>query len=467
MNVTMEKNGNVSGVITVSLTEQDYKDKVKKDLKAIGQKHHIDGFRAGKVPEGLLRKMFGKQVLADVVNRETVDALFKYIEDNKLSILGEPLSANETKEVDFTQKDYSFSFEVGFAPEFDVVVNKDVTIPYYTIAVDDEMVKRQDDAFARRFGSQVPGDAVDASALVKGSVVELNADGTGAEALAHHLDRIVEVGAVISAESTIISMEYVAGTEERDKFMGKKVGDKVVFNPKAAGKGSVADVASMLNVDKEQAENVDSDFEFTIKEIIVLKLAEKNQEFFDGVFGKDVVKDEAAYFDKLKEMIANQLKLDSNYRFTIDARNVLSGKVGTLELPAEFLKKWLKKTNEKINDGNVNEEYERMRPAAEWQLIKEKAVKNLGVKVEDADLQREAKMLASQQFAQYGMNNVPDEYIDKYAKDFLENKEYRQHLIEKAVDDKLFAAIKDNVTLDEKTVSVDEFNKLFAADVKE
>ena len=178
MNVTMEKNGNVSGVITVSLTEQDYKDKVKKDLKAIGQKHHIDGFRAGKVPEGLLRKMFGKQVLADVVNRETVDALFKYIEDNKLSILGEPLSANETKEVDFTQKDYSFSFEVGFAPEFDVVVNKDVTIPYYTIAVDDEMVKRQDDAFARRFGSQVPGDAVDASALVKGSVVELNADGT-------------------------------------------------------------------------------------------------------------------------------------------------------------------------------------------------------------------------------------------------------------------------------------------------
>lgn len=454
MNVTMEKNGNVSGVITVSLTEQDYKDKVKKDLKAIGQKHHIDGFRAGKVPEGLLRKMFGKQVLADVVNRETVDALFKYIEDNKLSILGEPLSANETKEVDFTQKDYSFSFEVGFAPEFDVVVNKDVTIPYYTIAVDDEMVKRQDDAFARRFGSQVPGNAVDASALVKGSVVELNADGT------------VKDGG-ISAESTIISMEYVAGTEERDKFMGKKVGDKVVFNPKAAGKGSVADVASMLNVDKEQAENVDSDFEFTIKEIIVLKLAEKNQEFFDGVFGKDVVKDEAAYFDKLKELIANQLKLDSNYRFTIDARNVLSGKVGALELPAEFLKKWLKKTNEKINDGNVNEEYERMRPAAEWQLIKEKAVKNLGVKVEDADLQREAKMLASQQFAQYGMNNVPDEYIDKYAKDFLENKEYRQHLIEKAVDDKLFAAIKDNVTLDEKTVSVDEFNKLFAADVKE
>lgn len=453
MNVTMEKTGNVSGVITVSLAEQDYQDKVKKDLKAIGQKHHIDGFRAGKVPEGLLRKMFGKQVLADVINRETIDALFKYIDDNKLSILGEPLSANESKEVDFTQKDYSFSFEVGFAPEFNIDVNKELKIPYYTITVDDEMVKRQDEAYARRYGSQVPGDKVDATALVKGSVAELNADGS-----------VKEGG--IAAESTIISMEYVAGTEERDKFIGKAVGDKVVFNPKAAGKGNVADVASMLNIDKEQAENVESDFEFTIKEIIVLKLAEKNQEFFDDVFGKDVVKDEEGYFAKLRELIANQLKLDSNYRFTIDARNIMTEKVGALELPVEFLKKWLKKTNEKINDENVDAEYDRMRPAAEWQLIKEKAAKNLGVKVEEEDLKREARMLAVQQFAQYGMANVPDEYIEKYAKDFLDNKEYRQHLLDKAVDDKLFAAIKDNVTVEEKAVSVDEFNKLFTSEEK-
>ena len=453
MNVTMEKTGNVSGVITVSLTEQDYQDKVKKDLKTIGQKHHIDGFRAGKVPEGLLRKMFGKQVLADVINRETVNALFKYIDDNKLSILGEPLSASESQEVDFTQKDFTFSFEVGFAPEFDIEINKDLSIPYYTITVDDEMVKRQDEAFTRRYGSQVPGDKIDESALVKGSVAELNADGS-----------LREGG--IAAESTIISMEYIAGTDERGKFLGKAVGDKVVFNPKAAGKGSVADVASMLNIEREQAENVESDFEFTIKEIIVLKPAEKNQDFFDDVFGKDVVKDEAGYTLKLREMIANQLKLDSNYRFTIDARKAISEKVGELELPVEFLKKWLKKTNEKINDENVDEEYDRMRPAAEWQLIKEKIVKNLGIKVDDDDLKREARMLAVQQFAQYGMSNVPDEYIEKYAKDFLDNKEYRQHLLDKAVDDKMFAAVKDNVALEEKAVSVEEFNKLFTTEEK-
>ncbi len=136
-------------------------------------------------------------------------------------------------------------------------------------------------------------------------------------------------------------------------------------------------------------------------------------------------------------------------------------KVGELELPVEFLKKWLKKTNEKINDENVDAEYERMLPAAKWQLVKEKIAKNLGIKVEDADVMREARVLAAQQFAQYGMTNVPDEYIEKYAKDFFDNKEYRQRLVEKAVDDKLFEAVKNEVKLAEKAVSVDEFNKLF------
>ena len=184
------------------------------------------------------------------------------------------------------------------------------------------------------------------------------------------------------------------------------------------------------------------------------------------VFGKDEVKNEEEYATKLKEMIANQLMLDSNYRFTLDAQKVLMEKVGNLELPVEFLTKWLKKTNEKINDENVDAEYERMLPAAEWQLVKERIAKMFEVKVGDEDLKREAKMLAAQQFAQYGMTNVPDEYVEKYAEDFLKNKDYRQRLIEKSVDDKLFAAVKEAVTLDEKAVSVEEFNKLFEAEAE-
>ena len=166
----------------------------------------------------------------------------------------------------------------------------------------------------------------------------------------------------------------------------------------------------------------------------------------------------------MKETIANQLKLDSNYRFTLDARKAIMKKVGKLELPVEFLKKWLKKTNDKINDENVDAEFEKMLPGAEWQLVKEKIVKEQDIKVADEDLNREAKMLAIQQFAQYGMSNVPDEYVEKYAKDFLDNKEYRQRLIDKAVDDKLFAAIKEVVTVTDKAVSVDEFNALFKSE---
>lgn len=448
MNVTLEKNGNVSGVITVSLEEKDYQEKVNKDLKAIGQKHPLDGFRPGKVPAGLLKKKFGKQVLADVINRETIDALFKYIEDQKLSILGEPLAV-ETQEVDFDKKDFTFQFEVGLAPEINVELNKDITIPYYKIKVDDDMVKRQDEAFTRRFGSQVPGEEVDATALVKGSVAELNEDGS------------VKEGGI--STNTIVSMEYLGGSEENKKFFGKKVGEKVVFNPSVAANNNAAEVASMLNIEKAEAENVKANFEMTISEIIVLKLAEKNQEYFDNVFGKDVVKDEAEYTEKLREMIATQLMLDSNYRFTIDAQEALMAEVGEMELPVEFLKKWLVRTNEKITDENVNEEFEKMLPAAKWQLVKEQVAKNCGVKVDDEDLKREAKMLAAQQFAQYGMTNVPEEYIEKYAEDFLKNKEYRQRLIEKAVDNKLFAAVKEAVNIEEKEVSVEEFNNLFKA----
>lgn len=446
MNVTMEKIGNVDGIITVSLEENDYQDKVQKELKTIGQKHHIDGFRAGKVPFGLLKKMFGKQVLAEVVNKETIDALFKYIQDNKLRILGEPL-AEDSQEVDFAQKDYTFKFEIGLAPEFNISLDENVKIPYYNIAVDDEMVQRQSDMFTRRFGSQVPGDNVDETALIKGTATELNEDGS------------VKEGGI--STNTILSMEYLTRANQQELFMGKVVGDKVIFNPEKAGNGNATEIASMLNQTKEDAENIHSDFEFVISEIIVLKPAELNQEFFDSVFGNDVVKNETEYKDKLREMIEIQLHQDSNYRFTIDAQKVIMDKVGEVELPTNFLKKWLKKTNERITDENVDAEYERMLPSAIWQLVKEKFVRELEIKVSDEDLQKEANMLAANQFAQYGMTNVPDEVIEKYGKDFLANKEYRQRLLEKSIDDKLFDAVRGLVALDEKSVTVTEFNDLF------
>lgn len=445
----MEKVDNVNGIITVSLAENDYQEKVKKELKQIGMRYPEKGFRPGHVPVGLLQKKYGKEVLVEVVNREIYDALMKHIQENKLGILGEPLLAN-AEEINFdADKDYTFKFEVGFAPEINLTIDKKIKVPYYNIQVDDDMVAKQDESLRKRFGKQVSGDEVDATAVVKGSMVELN------EAGAEKEDGI-------KVESTIVSPQYFKNDDQKALFVGKKIGDEVVFNPSATCDGNTSELASMLNVDKNEA-NTQSDFKFTITEIMVVKDAEHDQEFFDGVFGKDAVKNEEEYTAKLKEMIAQQLKSDSNYRFTVDVENILRKAVGTLELPAEFLKKWILKQDEKgtHKPETIDDDYAKMVPDLEWQLIKEKAVKDLGIKVDDADLLNVAKVVAQQQFAQYGMMNIPEDVVERYAKEILDNKDYRQRIIDRAVEDKLFSGIQAAVTVEEKNVAVAEFNALF------
>lgn len=448
MNVTLDRIDNVNGVITLSIEEKDYQEKVKKELKQIGMKHPLPGFRPGHVPASLLQKKYGKDVLVEVVNREIYDNLVNYIQENKLNILGEPIISN-AEEVNFdTMKDFSFKFEVGFAPEVSLKLDNTVTVPYYNIEVDQKMVDQQNEMLCKRFGKQVKGEQVDATALVKGSMVELDENGA-----------VKENG--LNVESTIVAPQYFKSEDEKAKFADKKLGDEIVFNPWATCEGNLGELSSMMNVDREQAD-IKSDFKLTVNEILVNQPAELNQELFDAVFGKDSCKNEEEYFAKLKEMIAGQLVNDSNFRFTVDAEKVLREQVGTLELPTEFLKKWLVRQDNKYTAENIDEEFTKMVPQLEWQLIKEQAAKQLDVKVNDDDLLADAKRIAYQQFAQYGMTNIPEDMIEKYAKDILENKEYRSQIVQQSVDNKLYAEIKNAVKLDEKTVNVEDFNALFA-----
>lgn len=451
MNVTFDKQGNVNGVLSIAIKEEDYQSEVKKELNNIGRKHPVKGFRPGHVPAGLLKKMYGTEVLAQVVERQVGQALSKYIVDNKLDVLGEPMMTEDTK-VDFTKDtEFEFKLELGIAPEFEIKLDKRVKIPYYTIEVSQDMVDKQNDAFKKRFGKQVPGEAVVEDALVKGEMVELNADGTEKEG-------------GLKVEKTIFSPQYMKNDDEKAKFVGAKVGDMVVYNPFKATDGNVTELASLLNVDKEQANN-ESDFRFLINEILVNQDAEINQDFFDNVLGKDVAKNEEEYTAKLKEMIAAQLKNDSNYRFTIDAERVLRKKAGDLELPDEFLKKFLaSRSKEEDAAKKVEENYEKTRSQIQWQLIKEKVARNYDVKVEQEDLLRLARFYAAQQFAQYGLSNLPDDVIEKYAHELLGKDDFRSDIQNRAFEDKVFAAIQNAVALDEKTVSVEEFNKLFEAD---
>lgn len=449
MNVTMEKTDNVSARITVSVVENDYQGKVTKDLKEIGKTHAIPGFRKGHIPFGELKRRFGKQVTSDVINREVYEAVAGYIRENKLGILGEPLPV-EVKELDLkNEKDFTFQYEIGIAPELNVALDKDTHIPYYTIEVSKEMLDEQDANFRERFGAQVPGDTVDAKALVKGAIMELNEDGS-----------VNDNEGAIQVVSGIVAPMYFKSKEEADKFIGKHVNDKVVFNPWNTCDGNVAEVASMLNISKEKAAEVKGDFEMAISEIIVVKPAELNQEYFNNMFGTDKVKSEEEYYDALKSMIAGQLVGNSEMMFRMDAEHLLVDKFGNVELPATFLKKWLVARNEGFSAENIDAEFEKMIPSLKWQLIKERIAANADIKIEEDDVLAHAKNIAAQQFAQYGMTNMDDETLTDYAKRILADKNYRPRIIEEVGDVKLYAAIKDMVTVDNKTVSIEEFKEI-------
>lgn len=451
MNVSHQNTDNLNAVISIEISKADYQDKVDKSLRAYGQKANIPGFRKGKVPFSILTKMFGKSVRVEEINRLVSEALYNYIRDNKLNILGEPMTAEDmTVDLD-AQDDFTFRFDVALAPELNVKVDKSISVPYYTITVDDDMVKRQDESFRARFGKQVSVDeSTDEKDLIKGSMVELSSDGTPLEG-------------GITVESTIVSPNYFKSDDEKAKFAGVKKGDKVVFNPSKSCNASVAELASMLNTDKEKAANVTSDFEMTVTDITHLQPAELNQEFFDSIFGKDTVKTEEEYLAKIREMIAHQLVPESDYRFSLDSRAAIEKAVGDFELPDAFLKRWLLATDKERKAETIDDDYSRMVPDLKWQLIKEQIVKQFDIHVDDNDLKAMAKRVAASQFAQYGMTGVPDDVLERYGNEMLSNKDTRSRLINQATEMKIQTAIKESVTLNHKEVSMENFQKLFEA----
>ncbi len=448
MNVTIEKTSAVYGIINVNVVEADYADKVKKELRTIGTKRVIPGFRQGHAPLPTLTRMFGKQVKSEVLNDVVYDAVIRHIRDNKLHVLGEPLPL-EKKEINLEDKDYDFKYEIGFAPELNITVDKDIKLTRYAIEVSEQMYKDEDEALRKRFGSQVPGDVTDDRSLIKGSLQQLNADGT-----------VNENEGAIQVNNAIVAPFTFKDEKQKALFVDKHVDDKVVFNPYDCCNGNAAELSSMLNIDKSIAGDIHSDFVLAISEIIVMKEAEHNQTFFDQVFGKDKVQDEAAYEAAVKDGLAAQLARNSNELFDVTARNYFIEKYGDMELPTEFLKKWLVARNEELTVENIDKEYEQMLPSLKWQLIEERIANVLNVELKEDDVLEYAKAVANHQFVQYGITNMDDATITEYAKRLLNDNNTRSRIVEAASEMKLFNTIRTSVTIEEKKVSFDEFKKI-------
>ena len=456
MNVSFEQIDAVNGQLTVDLKREDFAADVNKEVAQMGVRHPIKGFRPGKAPKSLLMKYYGGSVTADVIDRMVGRAVYDYIRENKLQVLGEPLPNEDTKVDIMKDEEMTFKYDLGLAPAIELKLNKRINVPYYNIEVTDQMV---DDAIAhdrKRLGTLVDGEVSDKESMLRGSMIELDEQGNDKEN-------------GIKVERTVISPRYMVDEDEAAKFVGVKVGDTFTFNPHKANNGNIAELAAMLNVDRGEAD-VKSDFRVTIEEIKVNKEAEMNEEFFKGVLGTETdVKDEAAFREAVREMIQRANVPESNYRFTVDAQRILTEKAGELQLPEEFLKRFLKLRRQQEDKENAevsDEEAQNMFKQLRWQLVKDHLAQALEIKVEKEDIDTAAFIFAQQQLSQYGIYNAPEDLIKQQAERFMQDERARDAIQEHAIDNKFYAAVKEAVKVNEKTISVEEFRKLYEQDGK-
>ena len=448
MKVDFNKIDNVNATLTISLVEDDYRADYKKTLNEMGRQRPMKGFRPGHMPAALLQKVYGGQAMSHVVDRLVSKALREYISDNKLDVLGEPMLNENTKVDLMNEKEFSFIFDLGLAPEINIAVDKNLSIPHYTITVTEQMIDENVANDRKRYGRQVPGELSEEDSMLHGTLTELDENGDP-----------LEGGIVV--EKAELSPRQSFDSAQRDRLVAVKVGDEIIINPKEIAGDSRSRLSSLLNRDYEEVKDNTNDFKFAVSEILVTEPAEMNQEFFDEVLGKDQATNEQEYREKIREHLAEALAHESDYRFTIDARNAIMQQAGALELPEAFLKRYFLSVNEGVTAEKIEEDFENSRPALRWQLVENKLMDHFDIKIESNDLLNVAREISRSQLAQFGMSNAPQEIVDNYAHRILEDERSSRDIRDRAINEKLFAAIRQAVTLDEREVSVDEFNALY------
>ena len=449
MNISFENPDKVNGLLTITVEEADYQASVEKTLKDYRKKANYPGFRPGMVPMGLIKKQFGASAKMDAINKLIGEQIYKYMQDNKIQMLGEPLPSEKQEAQDLEKPaPYTFAFDIAVAPEFKIELNGHNKIDHYTITVDDALIDRQVDMFASRSGSYEKAESYEDNDMLKGDLRELDEQGNTKEG-------------GVTVEAASIMPNYIKNEAQKALFNGAKLGDIITINPSEAYE-SEAEIASLLKVERDRVKDFKGNFSYQITDIQRYKKHPVDQELFDQMFGKDTVKDEKAFREKIAEGLKAQLAVDADYKFILDVRAYCEKKVGRLQFPDALLKRIMLNNNKDKGEEFVEKNYEQSVKELTWHLIKEQLVAANQIKVDDADVLNAAKETARVQFAQYGMNNVPDEYVENYAKEILKKRENVDGLVDRAVDIKLTAALKKVVKLNEKEISIDDFNKMMS-----
>lgn len=450
MKISFENPDKVNGLMTIAVEEADYKENVEKTLKDYRKKANMPGFRPGQAPMGLIKRQYGAAARMDEINKLVGREIYKYVQDNNIQMLGEPLPSEKQEPQDLENgTEFTFYFDIAVAPEMKVSLTGRDKVDYYNIIVDDKLVDQQVDMFASRAGSYEKARTYKDNDMLKGDLRELDEAGNTKEG-------------GITVEAAVLMPTYIKVDDQKKLFDGAKLGDIITFNPRKAYPDNDTEVSSLLKIERDTVKDMTSDFSFQITEIQRFAKHAVDQELFDQTFGEGVVKDEKEFREKIAEGLKRQLATDSDFKFIQDVRAHCEKKVGELTYPDALLKRIMLSNNKDKGEDYVEKNYAQSIKELTWHLIKEQLVKAQNIKIEDADVKEAAKEAARAQFAQYGMNNVPEDYIENYANEVLKKGDSNDALVDRAIDRKLTAVLKTVVKLNEKEVSLEDFNKLMS-----
>lgn len=450
MNIVKENVEGLNAVLKVTVEQGDYQDRVAKALNDYRKKAKIDGFRPGMVPAGIINKLYRKPVMAEEINKMVSESISKYIYDEKIKLLGEPIpSDTHQKDIDWdNDTTFEFAFDLGLAPEIDVKLSGRDKVAYYEIKIDQELRDSYTTSYRRRYGKMLPGDVAGEEDVMRGKVEQLATDGNP-----------MENG--IMVDDAFVSLKMITDAEQKSKFVGSKAGDIIDFDIRKTFTNDT-DLAAMLKIQKEEVANLTPEFRFIPTEVRSFQESEIDQEFFDKIYGEGVVNSVEEFNQRVDTDIRANLTRESDFKFAMDIKEKLLDKA-KIELPDNFLKRWLFAINEgKFTMEQIEKDFEHFANDLKWQMIRDHLAVANEIKITEEDVLEKAKEFALDQFKNYGFMNVPDSEVENFAHRILSNKEEDRRIREKLVEDKVLEVIKGIVKLDVKEISTKEFDQLFS-----
>jgi trigger factor len=440
MNITRENIDALNAHVIINIAKADYEEKLDKKLREYRRNASIKGFRPGHAPFPMIKKMYGTSILVDEINKLVSEGLSDYIKNEQLDILGEPMPKNDEHSFDPEKSDeFTFTFELGLAPVFELSLTKKQKLTRYFIEPDAKMISDYIDNYARRNGEFIIVQESEEKDMIKGTIT--SADG------------------IITNDDATLSVDLVKDEAVKKEFIGKKAGDTVTFDIRTAFPND-NEIAGLLRMKKEEVSETAGTFTVTIREVSRFMPAENNQELWDKVYGEGTVTTAEEFEAKVTDEIRTYFNRETDFKLKTDARDAILEKT-PFDLPDEFLKRWLVRANEKTTAEEIEKDYHHFRDDLRWQLIKNRIAKENDVRITDDEILAEAMAFTRSQFSQYGLYYATDEQITSFAREMLRKEDESRRIAEKVLDTRVLDIVIDKLKVEEKTVSIEEFNKLF------